>query len=51
MLDVLLLLTVPGGLLERLNDERGCRGDNGDGCLTILDGELDSDTKTFLGGC
>lgn len=48
MLDVLLLLAVPWGLLERLDDEGGCRGDNGDGCLTILDGESDGDTETFL---
>lgn len=51
MLDVLLLLAVPGGLLERLDDEGRCRGDNRDGGLTILDSELDSDTETFLGGC
>lgn len=51
MLDVLLLLTVPGGLLERLDDEGGCRGDNRDGCLTILDSESDGDTETFLWSC
>lgn len=50
MLDVLLLLAVPWGFLERLDDEGGCRGDNGDGGLTILDGESDGNTKTFLGG-
>ena len=48
MLDVLLLLAVAGWLLERLDDEGGGRGDDGDGGLTVLDGELDGDTESFL---
>lgn len=48
MLDVLLLLAVPWGLLKGTDDKGRSRGNNGDGGLTVLDGQLDSDTKTFL---
>lgn len=51
VLDVLLLLAVPGGLLECLDDEGRCRWDNRDGGLTILDSESDGDTETFLRSC
>lgn len=48
MLDVLLLLAVTRGLLQRTDDERrGCR-DDGNGGLTVLDGELDGDTESLL---
>lgn len=47
VLDVLLLLAVTRGLLERLDDERRGRGDDRDGSLTVLDGKLDSDTQTL----
>lgn len=48
MLDVLLLLAVTGRLLEGTDDEgRGGRN-NRDRSLTVLDGELDGDTETFL---
>jgi len=47
MLDVLLLLAVARRLLERLDDERRGRGNDGDGGLTVLDGQLDSDTETL----
>lgn len=49
--DVLLLLAVPWGLLECLDDEGGCGGNDRDGGLTILDSESDGDTETFLRGC
>jgi len=48
VLDVLLLLAVTWWLLEGLDDERRSRWDNGDGGLTVLDGETDGDTETFL---
>ena len=48
MLDVLLLLSVAGGFLQGLDDERRGRGDDGNGGLTVLDGELDGDTESFL---
>lgn len=48
MLDVLLLLTVTGRLLQGLDDERGGGGDDRDGSLTILDRKSDGDTETFL---
>ena len=48
MLDVLLLLAVPRRLLERFDDERGRRWDDGDGGLTVLDCEADGDAQTFL---
>lgn len=47
VLDVLLLLAVTRGLLERLDDERRGRGDDRDGSLTVLNGKLDSDTETL----
>lgn len=48
VLDVLLLLAVTGGLLEGADDEgRGGR-DDGNGGLTVLDGELDGHTETLL---
>lgn len=47
MLDVLLLLAVTDGLLEGLDDEGGSRGDDRDGGLTVLDGELDGDTESL----
>lgn len=48
VLDVLLLLAVTRGLLEGLDDERRGSGDNRDRSLTVLDGQLDGDTETFL---
>lgn len=48
VLDVLLLLTVTRGLLEGLDDQRGSGGHNGDGGLTVLDGETDGHTETLL---
>lgn len=48
VLDVLLLLAVAWGLLEGLDDERRGRWDDGDGGLTVLDGETDGHTETFL---
>ena len=50
VLDVLLLLAVAWRLFERFDDERGCRGNDGHGGLTILDCEADGDTETFLRG-
>lgn len=47
VLDVLLLLAVTRGLLERLDDERRGGGDNGNGSLTVLDGKLDGNTETL----
>ena len=47
MLDVLLLLAVSGRLLKGLDDEGGSGGNDGDGGLTVLDGQLDSDTETL----
>lgn len=51
MLDVLLLLAVTRGLLERADDEGGCGGDDGHGGLTVLDGELHGDAETLLFNC
>jgi len=48
VLDVLLLLAVTWRLLEGLDDEGGSRWDDRDGGLTVLDGESDGDTETFL---
>lgn len=48
MLDVLLLLPVTRRLLQGLDDQGRGGGDNRDLSLTVLDGELDSDTETFL---
>ena len=47
VLDVLLLLAVPRGLLQGLDDEGGGGWDDRDGGLTVLDGELDGDTETL----
>jgi hypothetical protein len=51
VLDVLFLLTIPWGFLQGLDDQRRGRGHNGHLSLTVLDGQLDSDTETlpFLG--
>jgi len=48
VLDVLLLFAVPRGLFEGLDDEGGCGGNDGDSGLTVLNGEFDGDTETFL---
>jgi len=45
VLHVLHLLAVAGGLLERLDDERGRGGHHGHLRLTVLHGELDGDAK------
>jgi hypothetical protein len=50
VLDVLLLLAVSWGLLESLDDEGRCGGNDGNGGLSVLDGETDGDTETFLLG-
>jgi hypothetical protein len=47
VLDVLLLLAVAGRLLEGLDDERRSGGNNGNGSLTVLDGQLDRDAETL----
>jgi hypothetical protein len=47
VLDILLLLAVPGRLLEGLDDERGSGGNDGDSGLTVLDGQPDGDTETL----
>lgn len=48
VLDILLLLAVPWGLLEGLDDERRGGGNDRDGGLTVLDSELDSHAQAFL---
>ncbi len=48
VLDVLLLLSVAGGLLEGLDDQRRCWGDDWNGGLSVLDSESDGDTESFL---
>lgn len=48
VLDVLLLLAVARGLFEGLDDERGSGWDDGDGGLTVLDGQADRDAEAFL---
>lgn len=48
MLDVLLLLSVAGWLLESFDNEGRSRGNYRYGSLTILDSEPDGDTKSFL---
>lgn len=48
VLDVLLLLSVTRWLLEGSDDERRGRWHNRDGSLSVLDGELDGDSQTFL---
>ena len=47
VLNVLLLLAVAGRLLEGLDNERRSGGHDGDGGLTVLDGQLDRDTEAF----
>ena len=47
VLDVLLLLAVPRGLLESLDNERRGGGNDGDGSLTVLDGQLDRDAESL----
>jgi hypothetical protein len=48
VLDVLLLLSVSGRLLEGSDDERRGRRDDGDSSLSVLDGKSDSYAQTFL---
>jgi hypothetical protein len=48
VLDVLLLFSVSWRFLERFDDKGRSGWDDGDGGLTILDGELNGDTETFL---
>lgn len=48
VLDVLLLLAVSRWLLKGLDDERRGRWDDRDGGLTVLDGQANGDTETFL---
>ena len=52
MLDVLHLLAITWRLLQGLDDESGGRGNDVDGGLTVLDGQLDGDLEAFpvLGG-
>ena len=52
MLTVLDLLAVTGGLLERLDDEGGSTGNDGDDGVTVLDGQADGDPEALhlLGG-
>ena len=47
VLDVLLLLAVPGGLLKGLDDEGRGGGNDRDGGLTVLDGQADGDAETL----
>lgn len=47
VLDVFLLLAVARRLLESLDDERRGGRNNGDGGLTVLDGQLDRDAKSL----
>ena len=47
VLDVLLLLPVTRGLLKSLDDERRGGGNDRDGGLTVLDGQLDGDAETL----
>lgn len=48
VLDVLLLLAVSRGLLQGFDNEGRGRGNDGDGGLTVLDGETDCDAQPFL---
>jgi len=47
VLDVLDLLSVSDGLLERLDDDRRSGWDNRDLSLSVLDGQLDGDLETL----
>jgi hypothetical protein len=47
VLDVLLLLAITRRLLESADDQGGGGGNDGDGSLTVLDGELDSHAQAF----
>ena len=47
VLDILLLLAVSGRLLEGLDDERRGGGNDRDGGLTVLDGQLDRDAESL----
>jgi hypothetical protein len=47
MFDVLLFLAIPRRLLECLDDEGGCGGDDADLSLTVLDGKLHGHAKTL----
>ena len=47
VLNVLLLFAVTRGLLEGLDDQGRGRGDDGDGGLTVLDGQADGDAETL----
>jgi hypothetical protein len=47
VLDVLLLLAVTGRLLEGLDDKGRSGGNNGDGGLTVLDGQADGNAETL----
>jgi hypothetical protein len=46
--DILLLLPVSGRLFQGADDKGGCRRDDADGSLSVLDGQLDCDAETFL---
>ena len=48
MLDVLFLLSVTGRLFQSSDDEGRGGGNDRDSGLSVLDGELDGDTETFL---
>lgn len=48
VLDVLLLLSVALRLVEGLDDQGGSTRNNLDLSLTVLDNELDGDTKTLV---
>ena len=51
VLDVLLLLAISWWLLEGLDHEGGCRGNDGDSCLSILNSEADRNAEAFLELC
>lgn len=51
VLDVLLLLAVTGRLLKGLDDKGRGGGNNGDGGLTVLDGQADGDAETLPVAC
>lgn len=48
--DVLDLLAIADGFLERLEDQGSGCGDDLDGCLSVLDGESDGDLHALPGG-